>query len=158
MANLGECPKCTKGSRPVLLIGGLCSHHFKNPDAIIQRDAHEPKQGKKDGKKALDKWFDEQIKQIPPLCENCGNLIIPIAGMTKRSYIAHIVPKSKVKSVATHEDNRLFLCLQCHTDFDGRQDKAAKMPVVKLAKERLKNFIHLIPEKEMKYVPGFLKE
>lgn len=155
MPDIGKCPKCDPKSRDVVLIGGYCKHHFANPDDQIERLQHEVKG--KDETKKLDTWYKEQIAQIPELCENCHQKIVRIPGLTERTYVAHILPKSKVKSVATHDDNRLFLCWDCHTKYDGRQDKASVMPVVGLAKERFNNFRHLILQKEQKYIPEYLK-
>jgi len=85
-------------------------------------------------------------------CENCG-LKIKNPG-TKN--IAHIIPKSRFKSVNDNLDNYLFLCsnfdrfdgkMGCHERYDKSWSSAMSMPVWKLAVERFNKFKHLIVEK-----------
>lgn len=155
----GKCPKCPSSARSGLLIGGLCSHHFKGGGEVERNDAPQVEKLKAltAKNKTLKSWFDEQIKQCPTHCENCkGKIIIP-PDITKRAAIAHILQKKLFKSVATNEQNRVFLCLQCHQNFDNKgNDYAASMPVSKIAKQRFSTFKDLIAEEEKKHIPKYL--
>jgi hypothetical protein len=75
----------------------------------------------KGGGAELQRWFEERHKELKGVCSHCG-------GRTekgKSSYkcpIAHILPKSLFKSVATHERNFIELCFygkSCHSNYDN---------------------------------------
>lgn len=81
------------------------------------------------------------------LCENCGTRL-----RGHISEIAHILPKNLFKSVATNDDNVLYLgsgmfsnC-SCHDDYDYSWSKAKEMPVWELAKKRFNLFKDEIQE------------
>lgn len=156
----GKCSKCPSSARSGLLIGGYCHHHYANSDDVVER-SEAPKIEKAKiaaaKLKTLDAWFKEQIAKCPSNCENCGKSIIIPADMTKKAAIAHILPKKLFASVKTNDNNRLFLCLICHTNFDNRgNDHAASMPVAKLARERFALFKDSIAENEKKNIPAYL--
>lgn len=159
MPVFGDCPLCDKGVRTQPLIGGYCKAHFADPKAKFERTKPvKVADLKKIEVKTLKVWYDEQIKQIPAKCENCGCKITTPAGMTKRVHVAHIVPKKNVKSVQTHELNRLFLCWQCHSEFDAKVgNEQSMMNIATVAKERFETFKHLIPDNELKHVADWLK-
>jgi hypothetical protein len=157
--SFGKCSKCPSSARSGLLIGGLCSYHFKGGGEVERNDAPQVEKLKvlAAKNKTLKSWFDEQIKQCPDKCENCGQKIIIPPDITKRAAIAHVLPKKLFKSVSTNELNRVFLCLICHSNFDSKgNDFAAKMPVAKIAKQRFENFKDLIAEEEKKHIPPYL--
>lgn len=157
---IGKCPKCPAGSRDVLLIGGECYEHFKKVSNVVVRNAAPSKLKEiAANKKTLKIWYDEQIKQIPEKCENCGGKITIPIGLSKRTPIAHIVPKASIKSVQTHDLNRWFACWQCHSNFDGwPSEKVAKMPVIKICKARFKIFVSMITDKERRYIQVYLND
>lgn len=108
-------------------------------------------------KKELDLWFHNQISQMPHHCENCSAYLNPYAPWGAKTYIAHILPKSKFKSVMTHPLNRMFLCEVCHTNFDTiGKDKRMEMPKIKLALERLSSFSHLLTNHEEVLLEDYL--
>lgn len=58
------------------------------------------------------------IKETKACCRECGERL-----KGHVSEIAHILPKSYFKSIATNDDNVMYLCgmyssKQCHTNFD----------------------------------------
>lgn len=99
-------------------------------------------------------FFDNKITllKIKNVCDNCGCKIN--ANFMPHANIAHILPKSRYKSVATHPDNFLFLCSgktdaeigNCHYKFDNQIKNQEAMPVWDLAKQRFQKFKHLVTE------------
>lgn len=57
------------------------------------------------------------------ICEECGRRVFS----PTRANIAHILPKQIFKSVETNNNNFLYLCLECHGNFDSSWKKAATM-------------------------------
>ena len=156
----GKCSKCPQSARSGLLIGGLCAYHFGGGGEVERNNAPQVEKLKALAvkNKTLKSWFDEQIKQCPDKCENCGQKIIIPPDITKRASVAHILPKKLFKSVATHDMNRVFLCLICHANFDNKgNDYAATMQVSKIAKQRFSLFKDCISEDEKKHLPEYLK-
>jgi len=156
----GKCPKCPATTRSGLLIGGECAFHYGGGGESERNVAPAVEKAKllAAKTKTLKVWFDEQIRLCPQNCENCKQPIRLPADLTKRAAIAHIIPKRLIKSVATHELNRVFLCLNCHQNFDNKgNDHASSMPVAIIAKQRFKEFRHLIiaPD-EVKHIPAYL--
>ena len=160
MGSFGICPLCPKGSRPGLLIAGKCNSHYQDSKAIVIRNAAPSKLKElAENKKTLSAFYKEEEKKIPPLCENCNKAISIPEALPKRTAIAHIVPKRTIKSVQTNEHNVWFGCWQCHTNYDNwPEEKVAKMPVIKIVRERFKLFAKDIIEKEHKYIPQFLND
>lgn len=99
-------------------------------------------------------FFERAIQELKnePYCENCGCRID--TSFMPAANIAHILAKSKYKSVAWNRLNRVFLCAgkndeeykNCHgrfdTDIEGRKD----MPVYSVAQERFRTFMRDIKE------------
>jgi len=160
MPEIGKCPKCPKDARTGLLIGGLCSAHYHDSKAIIIRNAA-PSAIKALAvkKKTLGVWFNEQIVKIPERCENCKGKIIVPTGLSKRTPVCHIVPKSTFESVKTNDNNVWYGCIDCHTNYDRwPAEKVATMPIIKICKVRFKEFKHLLPPSESRRVPIYLIE
>lgn len=73
-------------------------------------------------------FFDYHVERIAdkPVCMNCGCYLKPVA-----HHVAHILPKSKCKSVGNNMDNALYLCTTlfggggCHDRFDRDQNTVA---------------------------------
>lgn len=83
-------------------------------------------------------------------CENCGRRL---SGHV--SEIAHIFEKSKYKSIATEDDNILYLCglwsdNGCHGQFDTTFEKMKNMNCFQLAIQRYLKMKHKIKEKGKK--------
>lgn len=67
----------------------------------------------------IEEYFEYQIGR----CNRSDHSNVPIP-YPNRSNIAHILPKRKYKSVATHKENVMFLTLEEHTNFDNWMDGA----------------------------------
>lgn len=163
MAKIGKCRLCPPSCRTTLLYGDeVCGHHLNGDGKDIERSIAPDIQKAKTAaakQKTLTAWYNEQIKQIPIKCENCNKKIGRLPeGMSKRTHVCHIVPKSSVPSVKTHELNRWFGCWQCHNDFDKKDaDFVARMKVVKICRTRYAIFSTEISESERNYVPEWLR-
>lgn len=88
------------------------------------------------------------VKDTKACCAECGT---KLKGHV--SEIAHILPKGTFKSVATNDDNVIYLCgmysaNQCHTNFDTfTVEKFQKMLVFTKAAEIFKELELLVTEK-----------
>ena len=155
----GKCPKCPSSARSGLLIGGLCSYHFKGGGEVERNDAPQVEKLKALAakNKTLDAWFKDKIAKRPSHCENCNKLIVIPPDVTPKAAIAHILSKKLFKSVSKNDNNWLALCLPCHQNLDFRgEEKASQMPVAKIAKQRFSTFKDLIAEEEKKHIPKYL--
>jgi hypothetical protein len=138
----------------------------------------EEKKAGVDGK--MDMFFDEMIKRCTSKCLFCNSETTAIntrlyrddnakwseeanekkyqreIEILKRASIAHLLPKRSIDkggfpSVATHEDNWIELCWQCHTSFDTGKITweflydSAEWPVIK---EKLLNVLPAVAEEE----------
>lgn len=95
----------------------------------------------------LGKWFERQISICPSKCEECGTRISHykyMDGHWATSLIAHILPKAKNKfpEVATHPNNRMFFCPQCHNKYDNNKDFRQSIKSLPILEERFKTFIN----------------
>lgn len=86
-------------------------------------------------KEALNIFFDSLLMP-KTICAECGCTIYN----PTRANIAHVLPKSIFKSVATNKHNFIYLCLSDHADFDSSYSKATKMKCWPLALEKYKLF------------------
>lgn len=98
-------------------------------------------------REGLPTFFAEMAKELAkrPICENCGASIdywkFPF------SNCAHILMKSRYKSVMTNKNNILFLCCtkdtngnSCHEKFDSSISAREQMYCFAIAKERYQLF------------------
>lgn len=98
------------------------------------------------------KFFRTAIFELKenPVCQNCNQPIN--ASFEPHHNIAHILPKSRYKSVATHPDNKLFLCASkdnrngCHEKFDSGVTNMMEMKVFSLAVEKFQKFKDKVTE------------
>lgn len=161
---IGVCPECKNG-KEIPLLGGKCQSHYWKGQAE-KKKAKNKENGvdaeKKKKAKELNVFFASQLLQIPDNCENCNESLAYLKRSSmKKAIIAHILPKRErfgFPEVATHPQNRLFLCLQCHGDFDTKGEEfAVKMKAFPLILERFKKFSHLISETNKQRLPFYLK-
>jgi hypothetical protein len=110
-------------------------------------------------KQKLNNWFQYQHQHAGDwLCENCGAPLDHFDEKVRRSHHAHILPKKIFKSVADHPNNHLLLggmfspC-GCHYAFDASWERASRMHVFQIAKDKFLLFRHLLTEKERRLVP-----
>lgn len=95
---------------------------------------------RKEERKAFPEFFQKHIQYIRDnnlCCEECGARL-----KGDVSEIAHILPKSTFKSIATNDDNVLYLCgmwsnSQCHSNYDNYPaEKVKKMKIFRKVSER----------------------
>lgn len=70
----------------------------------------------------LIQWFEDRRKEMTGTCSHCLGKTEKADDDTFKCSIAHILPKSTFKSVATHPNNWLELCFygqSCHTNLDN---------------------------------------
>lgn len=145
---------------------GLCQSHYweqNNKKNLKKNKTSEKGKDKIEFKKDLNVFFASQLLEIPDKCENCPNSIVYFRANKNmwRSLIAHILPKRLnygFPVVATHPQNKIFLCPECHGNYDNLgSDFAKKMPALPLMRERFNTFKHLLSESELQRVPEYLK-
>lgn len=76
----------------------------------------------KANKEALNIFFDSLLMP-KTICAECGCTIYN----PTRANIAHVLPKSIFKSVATNKHNFMYLCLSDHAMYDSSWKKAKTM-------------------------------
>lgn len=168
----GRCPDCPKEARSVRLWGtGTCLHHYQHPvvkgskKAVVKPTPDEVAALAatviaKPTKRQLDAWFTARVQEMPACCEEpgCERHLLVGAALIK-AHVCHIVPKRIFWSVAVHPLNRLFMCqTPHHDDFDSSWDRAQHMGIWPVAIDRFQQFMHLITDKELRYLPPALRE
>jgi hypothetical protein len=98
-----------------------------------------------------DQFFNAMRKRCKCKCFFCGAPTTSKNEELWRIAIAHLLPKARFISVATHEQNWIELCWSCHTDFDSAKiswqfiyDSAEWL----LIKEKLLEVLPLVDENE----------
>lgn len=141
-----QCNRKNKGKQQIEKaklrdkVRGL-SHSEANKEIIATKDVE------------LELWFIRRSKELTGKCKNCGGKTCKGDLKYWKYSIAHILPKSIFKSVATHELNFLELCHfgeSCHANADnnGYEYVKDKMPVLwKLMIARIKIMFPSIREK-----------
>lgn len=94
------------------------------------------------------------------LCDNCGRRL-----RGHVSEIAHWLPKSVFKSIATEDDAVMYLCSYysspngrgCHEEYDSGWETAIKMKVWKKVEKRYEKIKHLITESSLILNKYFIK-
>lgn len=103
-------------------------------------------------KAELNVFFANQTLIMPSTCDNCKQPLQAFNSFERRCCMAHILPKSKFKSVAMHPQNLLFICAKagCHSIWDNSDaEKRSKMNCYPLAIERFEQFKSLLNSKEL---------
>jgi hypothetical protein len=153
----GKCVDCPSDRAQQYLTAGRCRNHYwsyRTQQNAEKRKAKAVTVNVNQDRKDLDAWFHLQISQMPSKCENCGDPLIKFAPWAAKAYVAHILPKRHFKSVRLHPMNRIFLCLQCHGDYDNRGwIKAISMPVWPLAFKRLVIIARCVDRDEVIHLP-----
>jgi hypothetical protein len=86
---------------------------------VSPKKKQEIAQLKNSGDDKLDDFFNEMKTWLRGRCAFCGNHTTWKNKDMWRIAIAHLLPKSKFKSVATNPNNWTELCWDCHTMFDS---------------------------------------
>lgn len=87
------------------------------------------------------------IKNQRECCKECGNKL-----RGDVSEVAHILPKNLYKSIATNDDNVIYLCSwkdtnNCHSIFDGTDEQLHSMVVFKAVQENVEKLLQKVTEK-----------
>lgn len=156
----GICVDCDPNSGEKYLTAGRCGFHY--PIHRKKISVAKLAGGKKIKADKLNIFFASQLLEAPDLCENeCGKSIVYFKNIRSRVIVAHILPKREnggFPSVADHPKNRVFLCPDCHTNFDNLgSDFAKTMPALDLMRERFKEFSGVLTVSEFTRVPDYLK-
>lgn len=95
-------------------------------------------------------FFSKVAETMPFNCMNCNRPLYAFNKFAKRCVSAHILPKAHFESIATNEDNILFLGSDlilgcgCHDFYDASMAKRTSMKIYPLVLERfetLKNYL-----------------
>ena len=101
-------------------------------------------------------WYKERRYEMTGFCLECGKSTNKDNDKYFSWSIAHIVPKSLIKSVAFHPNNFIELCWQHHSDYDSNFEMAKEMGCFEIAKRKFNQFKHLIPNEELRKINPFL--
>lgn len=162
---MAQCIDCVEeGDKdPKHVIAKRCNKHYWRYRASLK----EPKKDKpvykaiskgkpKQQDPELQKWFDLQISLCYKYCECCGT---PIYSPTKVN-IAHILPKrdNMFPEVKTHVLNAVYLCWDCHTNYDNQGSAfAIKMPCLNKMQSRVLQMQEHFTISQWERIPGYLK-
>ena len=120
-------------------------------------------EAKKSKKSALDEFFDRVALKIPFNCENCSRPLYATTKFFKRCVSCHLLPKSDFPSIATNEDNIVFMGVSllgicnCHSTHDEKgAEYRSKMPIYHTALERLPKLLPHLTDKERMKVYTYL--
>lgn len=156
----GECRLCPKGSPAKRLYGdGVCSYHLANAadDQSKKRLVKELSEMNLTPweKKVLNQFYKDQSEQVTEFCENqCGKRLFAQETWKIKALICHIVPKRHFRSVMVHPLNRWFGCHDCHHNYDDKGwSYAVTMPVWQVCVERFTQFMRMIKDGELQYLP-----
>jgi len=157
-AKTGNCKDCAKDT---YLTAGRCERCYWQHRR--QENAHKAGNMRKQQQRMEHKvYFASQLLKMPTTCEECG---APLPGPSapswmKKAVIAHILPKRPdhgFPSVATHPVNKVFLCIDDHTNMDNLGDRfILKMKSLPVLKERVKQLLPLLTPDELRRVPEYL--
>lgn len=130
MPEIEACPSCPKGSRPGILIGGLCGYHFKHPNEKIERTditlekkaaKAKPVIPKVSGKrKKQDYQYNKIRKKVlkeKPTCQ------AQLPGCTKVATDIHHM-EGRAGDNYLDESKMLPVCRSCHTCIENHPELA----------------------------------
>lgn len=128
-----------------------CKHRIEGnskPRKALKPFTQKSREKRKSERAGLPEFFETAIEELKknPRCANCGCAINTSYEPVRN--VAHILPKSKYKSVMAHPLNWIPLCsskdqdtgIDCHFRFDNRIMDIPSMPCYPLAKERFEIF------------------
>lgn len=108
-------------------------------------------------KKRLAVFYNEMLNVMPYDCMNCGKELFSSTIINSRTVVAHILPKSKFKSIDTNIDNVVFMCSDCHNSFDTKTERFMKeQPIAALIKERVALLLPKLTKEDSVKVPSYL--
>jgi len=104
----------------------------------------------------LDLWFEEMRQWLNGKCVFCGGRTTWKNEDMWRIAIAHLLPKSKFKSVAMHNDNWTELCWDCHTNFDNKMLSLTDLNCFESVVQKFAILYPLMTREEKRRVPNVL--
>jgi hypothetical protein len=88
----------------------------------------------------------------------CGEYLNQYAPWGAKAYVAHVLAKAKYNSVRIHPLNKVFLCIQCHTNFDQwPAEKVLKMKVYPFVLPIALQLLNSLQPCELTKLPGWLQ-
>lgn len=154
MYKTGKCLDCDYNG---VLIAKRCkSCYWKHRHEVNEKKRYTTRKEDKKGNDSpsLAPWFKKQIASAPKCCEECGENLGSSIRFIPSAIIAHIWPKREVygyPSVATHDQNRMFFCIDCHTNFDRLgKDHIENMRSFELIKHRATIVFHDMTQEEQR--------
>lgn len=108
---------------------------------------------------ALDVWFKARRSEMTGFCANCGGKSCRDDDKYYKFSIAHLVPKSHFKSVATHPDNWLELCHfgnSCHTNLDNNMIDLTELSCFDTVIQKFVKIYPHIAQDEKRRIPKIL--
>lgn len=165
---MGNCESC--GYFGGLIAKKCQSCYWKHRASKKKTEAPKPlksatlEEGKKAVEKATDphlkQWFVNQLMKAPKNCEECGTPLRRWINFMPFAIIAHILPKRKNQfpELATHPENRMYFCGDCHTDFDHAITNPWTMNSLEIMRERYRQMEPFIEEGKKYKVPKYLTE
>lgn len=161
---IGPCIDCLDkgdGSNKPIISNRCKNHYWRYRSSLKGSSVKKHYKRDRDGKvKATDldlqEWFSMQISLCYKYCECCGT---PIYSATKVN-IAHILPKrdNMFPEVKTHPLNAIYLCWDCHTNFDNQGSSfAVKMPCLPKMQSRVLQMQEHFTISQWERIPDYLK-
>lgn len=123
----------------------------------------------------LDRWFKDRRKEMTGVCQHCGGktqmnidvtvkFVKGVGKITSPNYkysVAHLLPKSIFKSVATHPDNWIELCHfgnSCHKNFDDHYIDLIDLNCFDTVIQKFTKIYPFIAPEEKRRIPPILIE
>lgn len=117
--------------------------------------------GKNKGNNELWRWFEERRKEMTGICCFCGKKSERDNDAFFHYSVAHILPKSIFKSIATHEKNWVELCHfanSCHSNYDTHMIDLIEFPNFDEVITKFVKMYHSIAPNERRRIPAVLLE
>ena len=149
-----QIPGCTKSAtiRSTIKTGehkgkkacGYCKQKYDGRS--IKHSSEKAKTKRKEDRKGLPSFFSKATQEVKanPICQNCGCKIRWWSHPVNN--VAHLLSKSRYKSVMSNENNYVILCSEkdlgngCHELFDTKISERPNMKVFPVALEKYKKF------------------
>lgn len=107
------------------------------------------------------RWFEKQRERMTGKCAHCGGKTQKYDNDTFHYSVAHLLPKSLFKSIATHDENWLELCYygnSCHTNFDNHIIDISELNCFNEVIEKITKLYPHIAKEERRRIPAILLE
>lgn len=96
----------------------------------------------KDYKEFYDKHINI-IRSTKSVCLECGKRL-----KGRYDEVAHVLPKSKFKSIAKRDDNIIYLCRDCHGKYDNESNESInKMNIFPIVSNMARFLLDIVQEK-----------